>query len=217
MPLVTCPECRQQVSSAAPACPHCGHPMPAPGRAGPPGDPGPERDLWVGTPSAKALIGPIVGAALFAIVLPVGAYLLYDPLLSLFGRRSFVAENEGGVRLAVIAFVATVVAVRVLGLVWRVVVLKSYRYRITNQRILIESGVFSRRIEEIDMRTVEDLDFQQGFVERLLGIGDITVIGADKTTGRTRLQGLAKPRDLRELIRTSAYQATRGQLFTRQT
>jgi hypothetical protein len=54
-------------------------------------------------------------------------------------------------------------------------------------------------------------------VERLLGIGSITVVSADRTTARVRLVGLEKPRDLRELIRTSAYQATKGQLFTRET
>ncbi len=26
MPLITCPDCRQDVSDAAPACPHCGRP-----------------------------------------------------------------------------------------------------------------------------------------------------------------------------------------------
>ena len=39
----------------------------------------------------------------------------------------------------------------------------------------------------------------------------------DNPTGTIRLFGLEKPRELRELIRSSAYQATRGQLFTRST
>jgi hypothetical protein len=77
--------------------------------------------------------------------------------------------------------------------------------------------VLSRQIEEIDMRNVEDLVYRQSLLERLLKIGDITIISADRTTGRVRLVGLEKPRDLRELIRTTAYQATKGQLFTRQT
>jgi uncharacterized membrane protein YdbT with pleckstrin-like domain len=98
-----------------------------------------------------------------------------------------------------------------------VAVLKSHHYRITDQRILIESGVLSRQIEEIDMRNVEDLVYRQSVVERVLGVGDITIISADRTTARMRLVGLEKPRELRELIRTTAYQATRGQLFTRQT
>ena len=27
MAINTCPECKQEVSSAAPACPHCGYPL----------------------------------------------------------------------------------------------------------------------------------------------------------------------------------------------
>lgn len=128
-----------------------------------------------------------------------------------------IARNEGTIRLVVIAAVAVLVGLRLARLSWRVAVLKSHHYRITNQRIVIESGVFSRQIEEIDMRTVEDLMFRQSLMERLLGIGDVTVVSADKTVARARLVGLERPRELRELIRTSAYQATRGQLFTRQT
>jgi uncharacterized membrane protein YdbT with pleckstrin-like domain len=96
-------------------------------------------------------------------------------------------------------------------------VLKSHRYRITNQRVVIESGVLAKRIDELDMRTVEDLDFRQSALERLLGIGDITVISSDRTDARTRLVGIAQPRELRELLRNAAYQATHRQLFTRQT
>jgi len=29
MPLIACPECRREVSDAAPACPHCGNPNPS--------------------------------------------------------------------------------------------------------------------------------------------------------------------------------------------
>jgi uncharacterized membrane protein YdbT with pleckstrin-like domain len=183
---------------------------------------GPERELWRGSPSATAMTGAILGGTLFATAVIVGVYLLYGPVLTFLTGASrdlarFVAANETGVRLAAVAFVITVVGLRLLKLSWRVAVLKSHHYRITDQRIVIESGVLSRQIEEIDMRNVEDLVFRQSIVERLLGVGDVTIVSADQTSPRVRLVGLEKPRELRELIRTTAYQATRGQLFTRQT
>jgi uncharacterized membrane protein YdbT with pleckstrin-like domain len=222
MPLVTCPECRRSVSSAAASCPHCGHPMATaltPTQVGPSGA---ERELWQGSPSATAMTGAILGGTLFSVAVIVGTYLLYGPALTALTGMSrdlarFVVANEAGLRLAAIAFVITVVGLRLLKLSWRVAVLKSHHYRITDQRIVIESGVLSRQIEEIDMRNVEDLVYRQSLLERLLGVGDITIVSADKTTARMRLVGLEKPRELRELIRTTAYQATRGQLFTRQT
>jgi uncharacterized membrane protein YdbT with pleckstrin-like domain len=183
---------------------------------------GPERELWRGSPSATAMTGAILGGTLFSVAVIAGVYLLYGPALTFLTGVSrdlarFVVANEAGVRLAAVAFVITVVGLRLLKLSWRVAVLKSHHYRITDQRIVIESGVLSRQIEEIDMRNVEDLVFRQSLLERLLGIGDVTILSADQTTARVRLVGLEKPRELRELIRTTAYQATKGQLFTRQT
>jgi uncharacterized membrane protein YdbT with pleckstrin-like domain len=191
----------------------------APGVAAPTG---PERELWQGSPSATAMTGAILGGTLFSLAVIVGTYLVYGPALTALTRTSrdlarLVAQNEAGLRLAAIAFVVTVVGLRLFKLSWRVAVLKSHHYRITDQRIVIESGVLSRQIEEIDMRNVEDLLYRQSLLERLLGVGDITIVSADRTAGRMRLVGLEKPRELRELIRTTAYQATRGQLFTRQT
>jgi uncharacterized membrane protein YdbT with pleckstrin-like domain len=221
MPLVACPECRASVSTAAASCPQCGHPM-TPALAAPALDPGAERELWQGRPSAKALVGTIASAALFTAVVIIGVYLAYGPLLGALGDASAqlrreVARNRDTVWMAAVAVVVLLVGGRLLKLAWRVAVLKGHHYRITNQRMVIESGVFSRNIEEIDMRTVEDLQFQQSMFERLLGIGDITVISSDRTNAHTRLVGLGRPRELRELLRNAAYQATNRQLFTRQT
>jgi uncharacterized membrane protein YdbT with pleckstrin-like domain len=190
-----------------------------PGIAGPAGV---EKELWQGSPSATAMTGAILAGTLFSTVVIVGTYALYGPALTFLTGMSrdlarFVAANESGVRLAAIAFVVTVVGLRLFKLSWRVAVLKSHHYRITDQRVVIESGVLSRQIEEIDMRNVEDLLFRQSLLERMLGIGDITLVSADRTAANVRLVGLEKPRDLRELIRTTAYAATKGQLFTRQT
>jgi membrane protein YdbS with pleckstrin-like domain len=88
---------------------------------------------------------------------------------------------------------------------------------VSNQRILLESGVLSKRIDEVDMRTVEDIEFRQGVFERMLGIGEIGIIAADKRLARFRLLGVENPRDVRELIRANAFQATQRQLFTRTT
>jgi uncharacterized membrane protein YdbT with pleckstrin-like domain len=221
MPLVACPECRASVSTAAASCPQCGHPM-TPALATPPLDPGAERELWQGRPSAKALVGTIVSATLFTAAVIVAVYLAYRPLLGALGDASAqlgreVARNRDTVWMIAVGLVVLLVGGRLLKLAWRVAVLKSHHYRITNQRMVIESGVFSRNIEEIDMRTVEDLQFQQSMFERLLGIGDITVISSDRTNAHTRLVGLGRPRELRELLRNAAYQATNRQLFTRQT
>jgi uncharacterized membrane protein YdbT with pleckstrin-like domain len=183
---------------------------------------GPEQVLWEGVPSLKAMIVEIGLTTAYAIVLPIAAVLVFGPVLDVLaglGKDAavFVATYRSTFKTLLILFIVLVVGLRAAKLAWRGVLLRSHRYRVSNQRILLESGVFSRRIDEVDMRTVEDIEFRQSLFQRLLGIGDIAVIAADKQLGRFRLFGLENPRELRELIRSSAYQATRGQLFTRST
>lgn len=197
--------------------------MDPPARLAPPqAEATPERELWQGTPSAKALLGAIVAAVLFSLAVCLAVYFAYRPLITLLAGISpelgqDLELHRDTVFLVALALVAIVVGVRLARLGWRLAVLKSHRYRITNQRVVIESGVLAKRIDELDMRTVEDLDFRQSALERLLHIGDITLISSDRSDARTRLVGIAQPRELRELLRNAAYQATHRQLFTRQT
>ncbi|HEY0707745.1 MAG TPA: PH domain-containing protein [Polyangia bacterium] len=227
MPLVPCPTCNRAISDAAPACPHCGHPMAmatAAGKAhatrGIAGAPGPEQTLWEGTPSLKALLGVIILTALYVLVLPALIHFGYPLLRGLLSglhdsvKRVLTSQNDTIVFVLWLAVGALIVA-RTAVLLWRLAVLKTNRYRVTNQRIVVETGVFSKHIEEVDMRLVEDFKLQQSLIERLLKIGDIVVVSSDRTAAALTLRGLPDPRELRELIRSSAYQATRGQLFTR--
>jgi uncharacterized membrane protein YdbT with pleckstrin-like domain len=168
------------------------------------------------------MLGSILAAIISVAVVLAVALLGYRPLVSFIAGLSpdaarFIRHNDDLIAWVAIALVGLLLVSRLGRLAWRLAVLKSHHYRITNQRITIESGVFSKRIEEIDMRTVEDFQLVQSFIERILAIGDITVVSSDRTTARLTLIGLPDPRQMRELIRTSAYQATRGQLFTRAT
>jgi hypothetical protein len=229
MALVPCPECKSQVSRAAAACPQCGFPFGgstmaagnvfAAGRHGPPAH---EEVLWEGAPSLKALALSIASTALLAIALPVAAYVAWVPALYHAtrvgeGAARLVARHEGTAHTVLVVAVLAVIVARAARLAWQVLVLRSQRYGVSNQRIMVESGVFSKTLAEVDVRTIDDLTFHQTFVERLLGIGQIAVISSEPSNPRVRLVGVPDPRQVRELIRNSAYQATRGQLFTRST
>ena len=225
MPLVTCPDCGHQVSTAAATCPQCNRPLtPQLAAPGPGALPAlaAEQIVWEGVPSLKAMIVEFAVTALYAIALPIGAALAFDPLLSLLAglggpARELVETSRPTIKTVVILLVVVVVGLRAVKLAARVAVLRSHRYRVSNQRIVVETGALSKRIDEIDMRTVEDIEFQQRFLERLLGIGQIAIVAADKKMIRFRLLGIENPREVRELIRAQAFQATQRQLFMRGT
>lgn len=186
-----------------------------------PGVPGPEVEVWQGNPSARALFGAIAATVLVAIAVPLALYLVDGPVLAFIASFSAdaaraITRERGLIRLVLVGIGVFLVLARLVRLVWRLAVLKTHHYRVTSQRIVVESGVFSKRIEEIDMRLVDDLRLAQSLPERLLRIGDIHVLSSDRTAAELVLIGLPHPRDLRERIRAASYGATRGQLFTRE-
>jgi uncharacterized membrane protein YdbT with pleckstrin-like domain len=55
---------------------------------------------------------------------------------------------------------------------------------VTSQRLIVKRGWLSRSTDEIPLRSIEQVNFQQGFIGRLLGYGQVDVHG----TGVDNLQ-----------------------------
>ncbi len=83
-------------------------------------------------------------------------------------------------------------------LLWAVPLIrvKSQRYRVTNYRIDFERGLLSKTIDTLELWHVEDIRFHQSLLERILGVGSITVLSHDDTTPKLELRGLPNPRPL---------------------
>jgi membrane protein YdbS with pleckstrin-like domain len=75
------------------------------------------------------------------------------------------------------------------------------RYRISNYRIDYERGLVTKRIDTLELWHVEDIDFKQGLLDRILGVGTIDVMSNDKTTPRLELHGLPKPREIFDALK----------------
>jgi uncharacterized membrane protein YdbT with pleckstrin-like domain len=74
-----------------------------------------------------------------------------------------------------------------LVLLWRA---KSNYYRITTQRIVVERGIFSKRMDQVDLYRINDYVVERPFFQRLLGTGNLVLEALDKTTPELRLEGL---------------------------
>jgi uncharacterized membrane protein YdbT with pleckstrin-like domain len=211
MPVITCPDCGRDVSTLATSCPHCGRPSPAglTPVAAPAQAALHEETLWKGTPSPMLLAGYVAGIVLALIVIPL--------LASFFA--STMTDSYSASRLKYFGWIATaiLVIVQAVGFLVAWIRLHSTSYTVTNQRVLIEQGIFSKTVDEIDLRYVEDSSFTQSFIHRLLGIGDVMLMSSDKTTPRYVLRAIKDPRGVREIIRAQAYQSSQRQIFTRAT
>ena len=97
--------------------------------------------------------------------------------------------------------VAVSVVLGILFVLIPFIIVRQIRYRISNYRIDYEKGLLGKRIETLELWHVDDIEFQQSFFERLMGVGDITVFSNDKTTPRLELKGLPHPRPLFESLK----------------
>jgi membrane protein YdbS with pleckstrin-like domain len=191
-----------------------------------------EETLWEGSPALKLLALDAAVTVIYAVTLTLVVYLGYGPVLHFLRGLSrqaaqAVTRYETGFRLAAIAFVLVMVGRRVGALIWRGLALRGHRYRLSNQRLVLESGVLSKSVTEIDVRTIEEVSFHQSFAERLLGLGRISLVSSSaalaaapglRRPGQTvQLLGVVDPRAVREKIRDAAYAATGNQVFMRST
>lgn len=194
------------------ACPNCGRPSSPVAYAAPAAPAAPamaEETLWRGSPSWRVLLGKVILIILTAILIPVAANFLAGQTndLEMSGRIT----KYGWLIMAIAVFWQVVTFLIVM------VRLQSTIYTITNQRVMIERGMLSKSLNEIDLRYIDDTQFFQSVADRLLGIGNVTLISSDKAFPTTVLQGITKPREIREMIRARAYQVSQRQLFTRAT
>jgi uncharacterized membrane protein YdbT with pleckstrin-like domain len=55
-------------------------------------------------------------------------------------------------------------------------------YRITTRRIVVETGVLSKKLEQIDLYRVADYTVERPFGQRIMGTGNLLLKTFDKTT-----------------------------------
>lgn len=139
-----------------------------------------EEIFFEGSPALRGALGQFFLCGLLAAGLVTGTVLLrafgwYLPVL--------------GVLLA-----AALLAVPVL-------FVRSERYRVTSYRIDYERGLFSKDIDTLELWHVEDLKFHQSFLDRLFGIGQITVLGHDETTPELLLKSIPDPRPVFDALK----------------
>lgn len=90
-------------------------------------------------------------------------------------------------------------------IIFLVVLVKRYSlmYRLSTQRLFIYRGLISRRVEELELFRVRDIDVIQSFWERILGYGRMMVYSTDNTTPKFEIVGMAEPIKVKDTIRTN--------------
>jgi membrane protein YdbS with pleckstrin-like domain len=111
-----------------------------------------------------------------------------------FGRYRVIA----GIGLATLV---------VLILVIKMVNLKMIYYEVTADRIEWERGIFDRKVDNLDMFRVIDLNMRRTVFDVILGIGTVSLITTDKTDPEFVFEKMRRPRDLYDIIKKASLEA----------
>lgn len=77
----------------------------------------------------------------------------------------------------------------------------STKYHITNHRIKIETGIFSKTKNNIEIFRIDDFDLRHPFLMRLMGYGILYIRSTDKNTPDFQIYGLKNIDSLYEELR----------------
>lgn len=85
-------------------------------------------------------------------------------------------------------------------------------YTVTNERVRITRGFFSKDREDIELMRIQDIDHSQRFTERMINIGDIVLRSADASTPEIELRNISEPEKVHEIIRRAMLEARKRNL-----
>ena len=75
------------------------------------------------------------------------------------------------------------------------------KYVITSERMKIIKGMLSRDVENFELIRIQDIDLKQNMTERMMGIGDVTIRGADKSDAVIVIRNVKDPEAVYEIMR----------------
>ena len=120
-------------------------------------------------------------------------------IAALFFLAVFGFKTDGGVRSVFVTLLLLVI----LGLaVWALVRLINWRsveFVVTTDRVIYRSGVFAKHGIEIPLARVNNVNFSQGILERLVGAGNL-MIESGGEDGQSHFTDVREPQQIQRII-----------------
>jgi len=160
------------------------------------------------------VVSPAAAAAGMGDLLPQEEkeVLSFRPTMKMYLGRLFLALliAAGAVALSMvikarpdIERIILIAGLAVALILFLTVLYKKYSvlYRLSTQRLFLIRGLVSRKIEELELFRVRDIQVAQSFWQRILGFGRMTVFSTDASAPKFELLGVARPLQVKDAIR----------------
>jgi len=103
-------------------------------------------------------------------------------------------------------FLIPAFGIGLLLILWQYLVVKTWKIKITSQRIIEQKGVLSKTTDELELFRVKDIRLNQPFWLRLVGLSNIVLVTSDRTSSNYTIPAIKNGVKLREEIRTAIEQ-----------
>jgi uncharacterized membrane protein YdbT with pleckstrin-like domain len=149
-----------------------------------------EQELYSGRPSWRALLSfYAVGLGAAFVVLVILGFL----------------ADSWGTAITIAAIIAGLTLV--IGYLRRI----STKYLITTQRLRISRGLLKRNVQETRLERVQNVNYQQGVLERVLGVGTVDFDTAGSDDSEFRFDWVNGPEDVVRAVDRAVEEARAGQ------
>ncbi|MDP6444172.1 MAG: PH domain-containing protein [Pirellulaceae bacterium] len=140
-----------------------------------------ESDCWSGGYSGKDMIGSWA----LGLLATVGIGVVCFGFIPTGGPIAF-------------AVIAGLIWVYLLGLLaYRKL---SYHYELTTQRFIHKAGILRRTTDRIEVIDIDDVRFAQGIVQRMLGVGTVSISSSDRSHPELHMRGINDVQNVADLI-----------------
>ena len=90
-------------------------------------------------------------------------------------------------------------------------------YSLTEDKIIVDSGLIIARQEEILLYRVLDISVTRGIMQRLSGLGTIVIVSSDKTTPTLKIKNIPRVQKVKDQICELVEQAKdKKQVYSRE-
>ena len=153
-----------------------------------------EVDLWEGGFSGKSMFGSWFVAGVVTI-----AGIVAISMIPAIRNNSYALYTAIGFLVLMWGYLFSVLMYRKLGM----------HYELTSQQLKHREGILFRKIDRIELIDIDDVNYRQGPIQAILGVGNITIRSSDSSHPELIMYGIADIANVSDMINNARRQERR--------